>query len=457
VYTCAGARAPPRAEAESRAEAGSQLGLSTGRRRVGAPAAKARKRAKRPVLDRAPNARCTAAYAAIATVCSCRQASPAGSCCTPRRQRAASRPREGRRPLATRSLGRALSAPAARLQPRRRAHLHVRERVLQQADGALHQAVRVERLLAGRRLQVLRRLPGAAARPSGRAPSGRPGARAPAGARPAVCALHTGMRGWGRQTRARPHEPPEHAQAVARLHSLRHAVARQPGRAQEHGRALGNSTTLLTPTERASATESSSPWRQPRRSTPGMDAIGRFCSPSWMNTGRMRLAGAMCVSETAPRMVGLRRLRRGRDGSTCRRCAAQAPGAPASTGRRSGCEPGADKSGLTCGGTTGVPGGLPALCACVRSSLCSAPTCARTGSGACAFSPAPHLALSCWRPLQVCSNGLHLLRVPVVAALPMRSTGCPARQGPGRGAAGGQCVGAHHRPVTCVVTWQLQS
>jgi len=142
----------------------------------------------------------------------------------------------------------------------------------------------------------------------------------------------------------------------------------------------------------------------------------------------------------APRSSGARRARQQREALRLRaRC----------------CE-----SGLTCGGTTGVPGGLPALCACVRSSLCSAPTCARTGSGARAFSPAPHLALTalcCWRPLQVCSNGLHLLRVPVVAAPPMRITGCPARQGPGRGAAGGQCVGAHHRPVTCVVPWQLQS
>lgn len=78
-------------------------------------------------------------------------------------------------------------------------------------------------------------------------------------------------------------------------------------------RTLGNSTTLLTPTKRASATESNRPWRQPRRSTPGIEAIGRFCSPSWTNTGRMRLCGDICVSEMAPRMVGLRRLRRGRD------------------------------------------------------------------------------------------------------------------------------------------------
>jgi hypothetical protein len=115
------------------------------------------------------------------------------------------------------------------------------------------------------------------------------------------------------------------------------------------------------------------------------------------------------------------------------------------------------QSGLTCGSTTGVPGGLPAFCTCSRSSLCSAPTGARAASGARAFSPATHLALSALcrrRPLQVCSNGLHVLRAPVAASPAVRIVCCPARQAPGRGAAGGQCVGAHHCPVRYFVIWQ---
>ena len=82
---------------------------------------------------------------------------------------------------------------------------------------------------------------------------------------------------------------------------------------------FGNRTTLLTPYERASDTASSRPWRQPRRATLGMEAMGMSCLPSWMNTGRMRLLGEMCVSEMAPRMVGLRLLRLGRDAMSCRR------------------------------------------------------------------------------------------------------------------------------------------
>ncbi len=80
---------------------------------------------------------------------------------------------------------------------------------------------------------------------------------------------------------------------------------------------LGKMTTWLTPSERASATFSSSPWRQPRRSTPGMEAMGRFCSPSCTKTGRIRFAGEMWVSLMACRKAPLRRLRRGRDGRSC--------------------------------------------------------------------------------------------------------------------------------------------
>jgi len=80
---------------------------------------------------------------------------------------------------------------------------------------------------------------------------------------------------------------------------------------------LGKMTTWLTPSERASATFSSSPWRQPRRSTPGMEAMGRFCSPSCTKTGRIRFAGEMWVSLMAARKAPLRRLRRGRDGRSC--------------------------------------------------------------------------------------------------------------------------------------------
>lgn len=80
---------------------------------------------------------------------------------------------------------------------------------------------------------------------------------------------------------------------------------------------MGKRTTLLTPYERASATASSRPWRQPRRATPGMEAMGTSCSPSWTNTGRMRLLGERCVSEMAPRIVGLLLLRRGLDAMSC--------------------------------------------------------------------------------------------------------------------------------------------
>lgn len=80
---------------------------------------------------------------------------------------------------------------------------------------------------------------------------------------------------------------------------------------------FGKMTTWLTPSERASRTVSISPLRQFRRYTPGMEAMGSFFSPSCTNTGRMKLAGEMCVSEIALRMVPERRLRRGRDGMSC--------------------------------------------------------------------------------------------------------------------------------------------
>lgn len=52
------------------------------------------------------------------------------------------------------------------------------------------------------------------------------------------------------------------------------------------------SRTWFTPTDRASFTASSRPWRQPRRATPGIDSMGMFSSPSCTNTGRMKLAAA---------------------------------------------------------------------------------------------------------------------------------------------------------------------
>lgn len=84
------------------------------------------------------------------------------------------------------------------------------------------------------------------------------------------------------------------------------------------GCTLGKRTTLLTPTERASATASKRPCLHPSRSTPGMESIGMFLSPSCMKTGRMRLEGVMKVSEIAPRIVGLRRLRLGLDKMSCK-------------------------------------------------------------------------------------------------------------------------------------------
>jgi len=65
---------------------------------------------------------------------------------------------------------------------------------------------------------------------------------------------------------------------------------------------------------------SMSPWRQPRRLTPGMLRMGSFFSPSCTKTGRMKFAGEMCVSDIAPRIVPDRRLRRGRDGMSCAVC-----------------------------------------------------------------------------------------------------------------------------------------
>ena len=77
---------------------------------------------------------------------------------------------------------------------------------------------------------------------------------------------------------------------------------------------MGNSTTLFTPWALASVTESSRPCLQPSLSTPGIEAMGIFCSPSWMKTGRIRFAGEMVVSDIASLMLGLRLLRLGLDG-----------------------------------------------------------------------------------------------------------------------------------------------
>ena len=66
-------------------------------------------------------------------------------------------------------------------------------------------------------------------------------------------------------------------------------------------------TTWLTPRERASRTVSTSPLRQVRRLTPGMEAMGSFLSPSCTKTGRMKFAGEMCVSDIALRNVLERR------------------------------------------------------------------------------------------------------------------------------------------------------
>ena len=76
-------------------------------------------------------------------------------------------------------------------------------------------------------------------------------------------------------------------------------------------------TTWLTPFDLASLTESSRPCRQPSRSTPGIDEMGLFFSPSCTKTGRIRLAGDMCVSENACLIVGLRLFLLGRDGRFC--------------------------------------------------------------------------------------------------------------------------------------------
>lgn len=64
-------------------------------------------------------------------------------------------------------------------------------------------------------------------------------------------------------------------------------------------------------------TESSRPCLQPSLSTPDMEAMGIFCSPSWMKTGRMRFAGEILVSEMAPLILGLRLFLLGLDGNSC--------------------------------------------------------------------------------------------------------------------------------------------
>ena len=64
--------------------------------------------------------------------------------------------------------------------------------------------------------------------------------------------------------------------------------------------------------------ESMRPCLQPSLSTPGMELMGMFFSPSWMNTGRIRFAGEMCVSEMAPLMLGLRLFLLGLDRRSCR-------------------------------------------------------------------------------------------------------------------------------------------
>lgn len=53
--------------------------------------------------------------------------------------------------------------------------------------------------------------------------------------------------------------------------------------------------------------------------------MGTSSSPSWMNLGRMRLAGVICVSANASRMAGFFRFLLGLDGSTCG-CGVGVPG-----------------------------------------------------------------------------------------------------------------------------------
>ena len=96
----------------------------------------------------------------------------------------------------------------------------------------------------------------------------------------------------------------------------------QENKEREQGKplTLGNSTTELTPSARASLTALRRPVFQPSLDTPGIESMGMSSSPSWMKTGRSRLAGVKMVSVMALRMVGERRLRRGREGRSCGVC-----------------------------------------------------------------------------------------------------------------------------------------
>ena len=209
--------------------------------------------------------------------------------------------------------------------------LQVGEGVFEQRDGALGEAVGVERLLAGRRLQVVRRLQPALQERVHRpilpqtASAGSPrlvSCGASTRPRPANKGL---QKEWMRLggivmmlekitcNTSLLGSTMTHRCAF-KSHPMCTTIPPALGRLT-----LGKMTTWLTPSDRASATFSSSPWRQPRRSTPGMEAMGTFCSPSCTKTGRIRFAGDMCVSLMACRKAPLRRLRRGRDGRSCRR------------------------------------------------------------------------------------------------------------------------------------------
>ena len=151
-------------------------------------------------------------------------------------------------------------------------HLQVRKPVLQEADAPLHKTIGIECLFSCRRLQLL----------------------------------------WGLH----------HTISVMPmlwLMSLKVCTAMvHKGGARLARLTLGKSTTLFTPYDLASATASSRPCLQPSLSTPGMEAMGMFCSPSWMKTGRMRCAGDIVVSEMAPLILGLRLFLLGLEGRSCK-------------------------------------------------------------------------------------------------------------------------------------------
>ena len=143
-------------------------------------------------------------------------------------------------------------APVAAAAP---THLQVWELVLEERDGALGQAVGVEGLLGCGGLELLRGLGEddhlrAAGQWGGAGMSG------------ATRSQHSSCRRLGSDSSSTPQ-----------------AAAARAGRARSASTGTG-AHTWLTPTERASATASTSPFFQPRRDTPGMESMGMFLSPS---------------------------------------------------------------------------------------------------------------------------------------------------------------------------------